>query len=134
MSTKPLPKIMGWDKGFWESAQKGILSAQQCEQCQNLQLYPRAICLKCFSRKLGWKTLSGKGKVYAFSATRIPRNPAFKDDAPMIFSEIELEEGIRMHANIIDCAPEDVELDAPVHVVFKPTEKEEIHLPYFVLA
>ncbi len=134
MSTKPLPKVMAWDKGFWESARKGVLSAQQCEHCQSLQLYPRTVCLKCFSRNLSWKALSGKGKVHAFSTVRVPRNPAFQDDAPLIFSEIELEEGIRMHANIIDCAPEDVEVGAPVSVVFKPTDKEEIHMPYFVLA
>ncbi|MEE8160843.1 MAG: zinc ribbon domain-containing protein, partial [Acidobacteriota bacterium] len=66
MSTKPLPKVMAWDKGFWESARKGVLSAQQCEQCQSLQLYPRTVCLKCFSRNLSWKALSGKGKVHAF--------------------------------------------------------------------
>ena len=121
------------DAGYWENAAQGVLSAQRCQQCGFLQLYPRPVCVNCFSRELGWEKLSGKGKVHSFTTVEAPANPAFKDDAPLIFAEIELEEGIRMHAGLVRCAPENVSNGAAVQAVFEPTAEESIRLPNFEL-
>lgn len=133
MSEKPLPRVMTWDQGFWENAERGVLSAQHCGQCGNLQFYPRVVCVKCFSTDLGWQPLSGKGRVHSFTIVRYPANPVFKDDTPIIFAEIELEEGIRIHSDITRCSPEEVTMGIPVRVEFSPTASEKIHLPHFVL-
>ena len=37
---------------------------------------------------------------------------------------VELDEGIRLHTNIIDCANEDLAIDMPVEVVFEKVDDE----------
>jgi uncharacterized OB-fold protein len=43
------------------------LMASRCTKCNVLWLPPRPICLKCKSDELGWKELSGKGKIVDFT-------------------------------------------------------------------
>jgi uncharacterized OB-fold protein len=47
-----------------------------------------------------------------------------------VLALIELEEGVRMMSNIVDCAPEQVRIGLPVEVVFEDVT-EEITLPKF---
>jgi uncharacterized OB-fold protein len=56
----------------------------------------------------------------------------FKDDVPYVVAIVELEEGIRMMSNIVDCDPEKVRCDEPVTVVFEKVN-EQITLPKFRL-
>jgi uncharacterized OB-fold protein len=50
-----------------------------------------------------------------------------------VLALIELEEGVRMMSNIVDCAPEQVRIGLPVRVVFEDVT-EEITLPKFKLS
>jgi uncharacterized OB-fold protein len=43
---------------------------------------------------------------------------------------VELEEGPRMHTNIVGCDNDDIYIGMPVEVVFEPID-DEIHLPKF---
>jgi len=54
----------------------------------------------------------------------------FEDDIPYVVAIIELEEGIRMMSNIVECPPEKVKCDMEVEVVFKDVT-EKITLPNF---
>jgi uncharacterized OB-fold protein len=45
---------------------------------------------------------------------------------------VELEEGIRLHTSIVDCAPEALAVGLPVEVVFTPVN-DEVTLPRFRL-
>jgi hypothetical protein len=56
--------------------------------------------------------------------------PGYADDVPYNTAIIELEEGPRMHTNIVGCANEDIHIGMPVEVVFEPFD-DEIALPKF---
>jgi len=43
---------------------------------------------------------------------------------------VELEEGIRLHTNVVECANEDLAIDLPVEVVFEKID-DEVTLPKF---
>ena len=79
---------------------------------------------------LGWVESSGKATVYSYSVTLEGVEKAFVDDLPIILAWIDLPEGIRMHTNLIECEPDEVEIGMEVEVVYKDVT-DEITLPFF---
>ena len=57
-------------------------------------------------------------------------SPSFRPDVPYSIAIIELEEGVRMMSNIVECRNEDLSIDMPVEVVFDDVTPE-ITLPKF---
>jgi uncharacterized protein len=73
---------------------------------------------------------SGKGRVYASSISYQPAHPAFADDVPYVLAIIELDEGVRMHTNVIGIDPKEVEIGMRVEVAWDDVTPE-ISLPKF---
>ena len=72
----------------------------------------------------------GKGKVYTYVITRQPVNPAFRERLPWGVVEVELEEGVHLISNLVDCDADDIEIGMEVEVVFEAVN-DEITLPKF---
>ena len=72
---------------------------------------------------------SGKGRLYSYIINHRPP-PGFT--APYAICVVELDEGVRMMTNIVECdqTPEALVLDMPVEVVFEKID-DEISLPLF---
>lgn len=134
MAEKSLPKINKIDRPFWEGTASGKLLLQKCRACGQLQFFPRAVCVQCFGGSLEWIPASGRGKVHTFSWVRVPRNPAFKDEVPICYCNIVLDEGVIMESRIVGKGMEKVKLGDRVKVVFQETSSPEIKLPLFELA
>lgn len=134
MTARPQPRPVAWDKGFWELAREGRLGIQECGRCGHRQTYPRPRCLRCSSQRLGWHVSSGRGRLYSFTVVRVPIHPAFRGDAPILLADVELEEGVRMLARLVDCDVDDPRIDAPVQIVFRPNEEGGTPVPCAVLA
>jgi uncharacterized OB-fold protein len=116
---KPLPGINEDSAPYWDGTQLGELRVQCCGDCGHLRFPPAILCPKCLSEKADWRHLSGRGTVYTFIIVHRPQHPAFLDDAPYNVAIIELEEGIRMHANIVECSDEDLRVGMAVEAVFE---------------
>jgi uncharacterized OB-fold protein len=129
---KPLPAATKETEPFWAGCRRHELLLQSCDSCGHKQLYPRMLCTRCKTTALSWTPASGKGVVHSFTVIRRAPSAAFKPDVPYVLALIELEEGVRLMSNIIDCRPEDVRIDLPVHVVFDDVT-ETATLPKFVL-
>ena len=56
--------------------------------------------------------------------------PEWKADIPYTIGVIQLNEGVRMVSNVIDCRPEDVRIGMKVEVVFEDVTEENT-LPKF---
>lgn len=117
--SKPLPRIDEESKGFWEACQRRELVVQRCGACGALRHYPRALCPNCLSDQVEWLRCSGRGTVYTFTVTHQNQAPGFRDALPYVLAYVELEEGVRMLTNIVDCPPESVRIGMPVEVVFE---------------
>jgi uncharacterized OB-fold protein len=130
MPDKPIPPINPWAEPFWAGAREGRLVIQKCTDCKKHIFYPRLSCPFCFSEKLDWIEASGRGTVY--SHTLVQNNPpsAFMEDLPFTIAIVELEEGVRMMTNIVECDPEAVHCEMPVEVTFERLT-DEITLPKF---
>ena len=80
------------------------------------------------SSNISWHESSGRGKVYSYTIVRFGP-PGFNEDVPFISALVELEEGVRMITNIVNCDVEDVTCDMPVEVTFE--QWDTVKLPVF---
>jgi uncharacterized protein len=115
---KPLPELLPETAGFWEAAGRHELVVQECTECGRLQHFPRLLCHRCLCDKLTWKMVSGRGTVYSFTIIRQVLHASFAPDVPYVYAIVELEEGVRMIANVVGVASEQVRVGMPVKVVF----------------
>ncbi|MEE8419806.1 MAG: Zn-ribbon domain-containing OB-fold protein [Dehalococcoidales bacterium] len=127
---KPLPFVYPETQPYWEGTKRHELLIQRCKDCGTFQFYPRGMCVSCLSDNTEWVQASGKAKVYSFTIAHRPARPAFADDVPYNIAIIELDEGVRMTSNIVECDNEDIKVDMPVEVVFDDVTPE-ITLPRF---
>ena len=127
---KPLPTISGETKPYWDNCRRGRLLIQKCDSCGEYQFYPRGICADCWSNDIQWITSSGKGTVWTFTVTYQNGTPGFAEDVPYVLALVELEEGVRMFTNIVECNPRSVTIGMPVEVTFSQATNQ-ISVPYF---
>ncbi len=125
---KPLPEIQPWSRAFWEGTRKHKLLVQECNDCGVKIFYPRKHCPQCWSSNLGWSEASGKGRVFSHTTTMTGVEDKFADDLPYVLAIVDLEEGVRMMTNIVDCDPAEVGIGMDVEVVFEEVTPE-ITLP-----
>lgn len=117
--SKPLPQPTSTSAPFWEAAHRGHLALQYCSACDNFQYYPRVICANCWNEDIQWRRCSGRARVYSYSVCHVAGLPAFKHEVPYVVSVVELEEGVRMTTNIVDCDPGEVYIGMAVEAVFR---------------
>ena len=103
---------------FWEAAAKGELRMQRCGDCGQVRFPPAVLCARCLSERSEWVVLSGRGTVYSWIVVHQSQHPAFNADVPYNVAIIELEEGPRLHTNIVECSNERIHIGMPVEVVF----------------
>lgn len=96
---------------FWQALGEGRLALQCCDETNAFQHYPRPVSVRTGRRKLSWREVSGRGKVYSFT---VLRTPVGARAAPICVAIVELEEGVRMLANIEGVAPEALAIGQPV--------------------
>lgn len=127
---KPVPVVSAWARPFWEGTAQSKLVLQQCDDCTKYIFYPRVICSHCSSENLTWREVSGKGKIYSFTIVQNNAPSAFQADMPYVVAVIELDEGVRMLSNIIECDQDKLTFEMPVEVVFERLNDEFV-LPKF---
>jgi uncharacterized OB-fold protein len=99
---RPLPILDARSRVFFEAAVEGRLLIQRCRSCSSYQFYPRAHCTRCFATDPEWVEASGRGTLHTFSIVRRTPNPEFSADCPYVFAIVDLEEGVRLTANLVD--------------------------------
>jgi uncharacterized OB-fold protein len=78
------------------------------------------MCPECQSTVTEWIESSGRGSVYSWVVAAHPVAEVLADQVPYVVGLIELEEGVRVVGNVVDCAPEEVEAGMAVEVFFEP--------------
>ncbi len=127
---KPLPRPTEDSARYWEAAQRHELRMQQCRDCGHVRFPPAVLCARCSSENAEWVQLSGRGTVFSWIVVHQSQHPAFNADTPYNVTIVELEEGPRMHTNLVDCANEQIHIGMPVEVVFERVN-DEVVLPKF---
>jgi uncharacterized OB-fold protein len=133
MPQKSVPKVNKVDEQFWQAAANEKFLLQKCKSCGKLQFFPRVACVECFG-ELDWIESKGTGKIHSFTLVRVPRNPAFKDEVPIYYINVILDEGVIIESKLVGDSKEKVRTGDRVRAVFQPTHDPAIKLPCFELA
>jgi uncharacterized OB-fold protein/acyl dehydratase len=126
---RPRPSSNADTAFFWEGLRSGKLLIQRCAACGTLRHPPQPMCASC--RSLDWDTLEsvGAGEVYSFTVHHHPPMPGFQ--MPYIVALIALDEGVRLLANVVEVAPDDVKIGMRVRARIERIA-DDLSLPMFV--
>lgn len=127
---KPLPIPSLDSQPFWEGCKRHELLIPRCRNCGTYHFFPRFFCTKCLSTDIEWVKTNGRGRIYTFTVIDKAGMAAFKEEVPYILAMIQLEEGVRMMSNIVECGPDEIKIGTEVEVVFDDVT-DEITLPKF---
>ena len=88
----------------------------KCSDCGKLYFPPRYWCNKCDSSQFLQTRLSGVGEVYSYTIIRVPFQE-FLDEAPYVFAEVKLDEGLVVPGRFTDEGEKRVKIGSKVSFV-----------------
>lgn len=131
--TKPLPAMTGLTREYYDGCARGELRFQRCTHCGTFRHVPREICAACSSFDWEWVASSGRGTVYTWTVVVRALHPDFVGDTPYAPVVVEMEEGVRVVSQVLDCPPDQLRVGLPVQVKFVAVS-DQVTLPYFCRA
>ncbi len=112
---------------FWrENPSRYNLVGFKCNNCGKTYFPPRAICPVCHRKSVGKiepVKLRGTGKI--FSMTEVHEGlEELVPQRPYVLAMIEMDEGPKVTAQIIDCEACDLQIGTPVRVTMRKLSEE----------
>ena len=112
---------------FWrEIPQRYNLIGNQCGECKNIYFPPRESCPFCRRKsidKMKDIKLNGKGKVVTYSII-YAASENFEGQAPYPIAIIQLDEGPRITAQLVDVENDDVKIGMEVKSTFRKIQED----------
>jgi uncharacterized OB-fold protein len=95
------------------------IQGNKCETCKAYFFPPRPVCPTCRRKgNLVDYQFKGLGSIYSFAIVRQAPDD-FKLQIPYVIAQIELDEGARLTAQIVNVDPENVEIGMRVRACFR---------------
>lgn len=116
----PRPAITPDTAFFWQGLKEHRLLIRRCTRCQHLHHPPGPLCPQCQSSDWVAQPMSGRGIVHSYVIVHQPQLPAFSYPLPVAL--VELEEGVRLIANLPGVSRERVRIGMPLEVEFAEVE------------
>ena len=114
--TYPAPLVDPTTQPFWDAARRGELLIGLCRETGMHFWYPRGVSPFTLSTDVELVPAKGTGTVYSYTVMRVGQS--------YIAAYVELDEGVRVFTNIVDCDLDGLKIGQKVRVVFKPTQGE----------
>jgi uncharacterized OB-fold protein len=115
---------------FWDATREQRFVLPWCTECERAIWYPRTTCPRCLGDAVEWRDDDGNGTVYAASVHSKPGPGREADDGPYVVVLIDLDAGVRMMSNVVECPPDEVAAGQRVAVAWEPLSDGR-HLPVF---
>lgn len=128
---RPRPAV-NRDNAFWfDAAREHRLVIQRCAACGALRHPPAPCCPAC--RSFDWDTVEagGRGVIYSFVVNHHPQAPGFDYPLPVVL--VELDEGVRLVADVVGLEPDQLTIGLPVRLAWLDADAE-LSLPAFTAA
>jgi uncharacterized OB-fold protein len=122
------PLLDDLNRGFWTGGASGELRLTRCASCGRWVFPLSSVCAGC-GGSTEYQAASGRGTVFTYTTNSHPFNPAVPLPYNISIVELVEQEGLRFMTNVVGCAPEDVRIGMPVHVVFE--QQGEVFVPCF---
>lgn len=125
---RPLPLPNPTTQPYFDGARERKLRMQRCPR-DGFFFYPRSHCPSCLGVDWSWRETSGRGTVHSFTVDRIGHVPALRAVAPFAIAIVELEEGPRLTARLVDVDADRVEVGLTVEAAYE--DVDEMTLVHF---
>jgi uncharacterized OB-fold protein len=125
----PRPNIYTETRPFWDAAREGRLLLQYCVDTGRYQWLPRPVSVYTGSRRLEWREASGRGTLYSWTNTLAPW-PGHEDRVPYLCGMVDLEEGVRIVTNLVNCKEKDLRAGMPMKLTWERLS-DEFNFPVF---
>ena len=100
------------------------LEGRRCQACGAVQFPSRGACGACRGAKLEPYRFSGRGTVFSFAeVAAAPQGFS----GPYVVALVELEEGVRVTAQLTDVDADEVEIGMPVEMVTRRLQEKGPH-------
>ncbi len=116
-----LPNPMGPSAELYAFWARGELRLQRCAACGAWRHPPRYRCAACGSPDVTWDLASGRARVFTWTITHRPVDPAFEPPYAVVVAE--LEEGPRLVGMLAGIVNDELRLDLPVVVELEPANE-----------
>ncbi len=130
------------DSEYWKGTLKSKLLLQCCRHCGRKRFPPRPMCPDCQHADHTWEEVSGRGRIWSFTAPQSPLLPAFEALKPYVTALVQLEEDPSLRivgpvlyeprGNIQGVEASRVYIGQKVSVTFKDYS-EDVAMPCWVL-
>lgn len=104
---------------FFDGARDGKLRLLMCTHCQTWAYPPATQCMECGQREFDWRDASGAGTLYSHGRLAREYHPRHKDRLPLILAQVDIDEGLRLHTNLVDVDPTAVKAGMRVQLAFE---------------
>lgn len=119
---KPIPVPDATSKPFWDACNERRLIVQNCSACNRMQYPPQPACAQCGSADhLGWREVSGRGKINGYCVMYDSRVVPLQADQPFTIAVIALDEdpAIKLLSSLPGVPVDQVPVGASVQVEFQ---------------
>lgn len=114
---------------FLDKYNEKELWLQFCPDCQAMVFYPRGFCPYCLGSGLEWKQASGRATLHSYTVIHVCALSEFSEMVPYVYALVDLEEGVRMASNIVDCPPFKLKVGMPLQITW--IERDGRRLPVY---
>jgi uncharacterized OB-fold protein len=118
----------------------GTIQIQCCDDCDHAQHPPDDVCYNCQGTNLGFRAMSGEGRVESAVLVHHPIHPGLKDKVPYVIAVISVDgaPGCNVIGNVLGCPAEDVAIGQKVQAIFDevqdPNSDQRMLIPNWELA
>ncbi|MBI5473982.1 MAG: Zn-ribbon domain-containing OB-fold protein [Ignavibacteriae bacterium] len=106
-----------------EIPQRYRLEAAKCSSCGHVSFPPRLVCPQCKARKFEAVNLSDEGTIVTFTVVRVASDK-FSKETPFGVGIVELNDGVRVTAQIADVHPDELKVGQKVKLVFRRVQED----------
>jgi uncharacterized OB-fold protein len=106
-----------------EVPQRYRLEASKCKSCGHIEFPPRLVCPKCKARSFEVVPLSDEGKLVSFTVVRVA-SEKFSKETPYAVGIVELNDGVRLTAQIADVEIDELQVGQKVRLVFRKIQED----------
>lgn len=117
---RPVPQPDDISAPFFDGAARGQLMLQHCSACGRWCFPVRERCPHCLAAGLAWRPGSGRATLYTFAIMHQVMHPGFAAEVPYNVCQVDLEEGVRMVANVVGLPNGALRIGMDLEAVFEP--------------
>lgn len=109
---------------YWrEIPQRYRFEASKCTKCGYIAFPPRLICPECSSRTFEKYILKDSGKILTYTIIEVGPTE-FAEEVPYCVGIIELDDGARITAQIVDSNFEKIKVGEKVRLEFRKIQED----------